>query len=162
LPETVHLAVVGNKAHAGGFAADIATWGLQGRVHFLGALPDVTPAYTAADVLAHPTLEDTFAMVVLEAMAHGLPVVVSAARYCGIAGLLSHRANAFLLDDPQDSAALIATLGDLLTCPVQANAMGEAAAEFASQHRWMDIASQQHRLYDKVIREKECHQSTIK
>ena len=151
LPGMVHLAVVGNRAHADGFAADIAARGLHGRVHFLGALPDVTPAYVAADLLAHPTLEDTFAMVVLEAMAHGLPVVVSSARYCGISGLLTHRVNALVLDDPQDSVALSAALGDILRSPAQASAMGEAAAAFAGHHRWLDIAGQQNRLYDKVI-----------
>ena len=64
-------------------------------------MQDVSPAYLAADVLVHPTLEDTFAMVVLEAMAYGLPVVVSSAAYCGISGLLSHGVNALLVHEPR-------------------------------------------------------------
>jgi len=66
--------------------------GQGSRVYFLGALSSVDVAYQAADCLVHPTLEDTFAMVVLEALAHGLPVVVSSARYCGIAPRVSESA----------------------------------------------------------------------
>ncbi len=152
MPPDVHLGVVGNGAHAGGFASDVAALGLQQRVHFLGSLPDVAPAYAAADMLAHPTLEDTFAMVVLEAMSHGLPVVVSAARYCGISALLTHGANAVVLSDPQDAVAMAAALQGILGSPEVASAMGDAAARFASHHRWTDIARQQDELYALAIR----------
>jgi hypothetical protein len=91
LPDDVVLAVVGNPAHIAEFRALAETLKLGARVFFLGALKDVSPAYEAADILVHPTFEDTFAMVVLEAMAHGLPVVVSGPKYCGIAGLLRAR-----------------------------------------------------------------------
>jgi glycosyltransferase involved in cell wall biosynthesis len=114
LPADVVLAVVGNPAHIAEFRALAGTLKLGARVFFLGALKDVSPAYEAADILVHPTFEDTFAMVVLEAMAHGLPVVVSGPKYCGIAGLLSQGANALLLDDPRDAGELARVLGDLL------------------------------------------------
>lgn len=147
LPVRVHLAVVGNAAHAMGFAAEVAALGLQGRVHFLGALPDVAPAYVAADVLVHPTLEDTFAMVVLEAMSHGLPVVVSSARYCGISALLKQGENAVLLEDPQDAQALTQALNGILNHPAEATAMAKAAVAFAGLHRWAAIASRQDEVY---------------
>ena len=150
MPAAIHLAVVGNQAHAKGFSGRVAALGLTARVHFLGALPDVAPAYRAADVLAHPTLEDTFAMVVLEAMAHGLPVVVSASQYCGISALLTQDDNAVLLDDPQDSAALEAALNRILSNPKLSAAMSQAAAEFASHHSWTDVANQQEALYARV------------
>jgi glycosyltransferase involved in cell wall biosynthesis len=42
-----------------------------------GKLRDVLPAYWAADVLVYPSRYDAFGMAVLEAMACGLPVIVS-------------------------------------------------------------------------------------
>jgi len=51
-------------------------------------------------------LEDTFGMVVLEAMAWARPVCVSQAKFCGIAAHLHHLDNVYVLEDPLDSAAL--------------------------------------------------------
>ncbi|MBV5344326.1 MAG: glycosyltransferase family 4 protein, partial [Rhodoferax sp.] len=77
LPEKTHLAVVGNSDGVQAMQRLAQLSGLTQRVHFLGSLTNMEPAYQAADVLVHPTLEDSYGMVVLEAMAHGLPVVVS-------------------------------------------------------------------------------------
>jgi len=71
--------------------------GITERVRFLGIQSDMDPVYRAAESLVHPTLEDTYAMVVLEAMAHGLPVVVSGTPWCGISAELSDGVNALLL-----------------------------------------------------------------
>jgi UDP-glucose:(heptosyl)LPS alpha-1,3-glucosyltransferase len=101
----------------------------------------------AADGLAHPTLEDTFAMVVLEAMAHGLPVVVSGARYCGIAGLLVHEQQALLLSDPQDADALAGALSRIVHDVVLVARLSSEAMAFAQQHQWATLAHQQETIY---------------
>lgn len=51
--------------------------GLRGRVQFAGALPHtaVLQEMTRADVLLHPSLEESFGVVLAEAMAIGLPVI---------------------------------------------------------------------------------------
>jgi glycosyltransferase involved in cell wall biosynthesis len=147
LPKQVSLAVVGNPSQIAEFRQKAEALGLAGRVFFLGALQDVGPAYRAADVLVHPTLEDTFAMVVLEAMAHGLPVVVSSAVYCGISGLLSSGVNALLLDDPRDAQALGKALHPLCEDETLRQQLGRQARLFAGAYRWEDIARQQEALY---------------
>ena len=77
LPMGCFLAVVGNPKQIPSFKAQAEAAGLTNRVFFLGAQKRMDVVYSAANFLVHPTLEDTFAMVVLEAMAHGLPVIVS-------------------------------------------------------------------------------------
>lgn len=151
LPADVALAVVGNPAHIAGFRAVAETLQLGTRVFFLGALKDVGPAYEAADILVHPTFEDTFAMVVLEAMAHGLPVVVSGPKYCGISGLLSQGVNALLLDDPRDAAELARVLGDLLGQAALRETLSGGAAAFAAHYQWREIALQQEALYFAAV-----------
>lgn len=151
LPEPCYVAVVGNPAQIPIFKTQAKAAGLDQRVFFLGSLPDVTPAYQAADGLAHPTQEDTFAMVVLEAMAHGLPVVVSSERYCGIAGLLTHETNALVLDDPLNDHTLTATLGRLLQDGALVGRLSNAALDFARQHQWATLALQQERIYRALI-----------
>lgn len=151
LPGDVSLAVVGNPAHIAEFSAMAEALKLGTRVFFLGALKDVGPAYEAADILVHPTFEDTFAMVVLEAMAHGLPVVVSGPKYCGISGLLSQGANALLLDDPRDAGELTRVLGNLLGQPALRETLSEGAVAFATHYQWREIALQQEALYFSAI-----------
>jgi UDP-glucose:(heptosyl)LPS alpha-1,3-glucosyltransferase len=147
LPADVVLAVVGNPGQIPVFARQAQAEGVAGRVFFLGSLQDVAPAYRAADCLVHPTLEDTFAMVVLEAMAHGLPVVVSSAAYCGISSLLSHGDDALLLDDPQDGAKLAATLRQVLVDEALRQQLGSQARAFASRYQWPAITRQQEAVY---------------
>lgn len=142
----VHLAVVGQGEHSQ--AMQVQAQALGGRVHFLGALSDVVDAYRAATLLVHPTLEDTYAMVVLEAMSHGLPVVVSGARWCGIAADLQDGVNALLLDDPQDVAGLKdrlnAVLGDIRLHEV----LSHASVRFSQRHSWGEVAMQ----YEALIK----------
>lgn len=147
LSEDAYLAVVGNPAQIPHFKAQAQALGLENRAYFLGALRDVTPAYLAANVLAHPTLEDTFAMVVLEAMAYGLPVVVSCERYCGIAGLLVHEQQALLLSDPQDADALATALARIVQDDALVADLSSSAVAFAQQHQWATLAHQQESIY---------------
>jgi glycosyltransferase involved in cell wall biosynthesis len=157
LPAEVVLAVVGNPAHIPEFRAQLAALQLETRVFFLGSLPDVAPAYEAADSLVHPTLEDTFAMVVLEAMSHGLPVVVSGPRYCGVSGLLQHGVNALILDDPRSVASLTQTLQQLIASPVLQQTLSTGASGFARHYEWKALARQQEALYFSVNAENKRH-----
>lgn len=151
LPETTYLAVVGNPAHIPEFRALAVSQGVASRVHFLGALPDVTDAYMAADCLAHPTLEDTFAMVVLEAMAHGLPVVVSSAQYCGIAALLKDGEDALIVAQPTDVASLAGALTRLQTEEALTQRIADGGYRFARNHLWSRLALEQERIYFSSI-----------
>lgn len=151
LPEDCFVAVVGNPAHIPLFKAQATAQGLGQRVYFLGSLPDVTTAYQGADCLAHPTHEDTFAMVVLEAMAHGLPVVVSCETYCGIAGLLTHEHNALLLADPLQPDGLANALERCAHDTVLTAHLRAAALDFARQHQWSGLAQQQETIYRALV-----------
>ncbi len=147
MPEDVWLAVVGQSRQLADMRALAQRLGLAQRVWFLGALSDMDQAYRAADCLVHPTLEDTYAMVVLEAMAHGLPVVVSAARWCGIAADLHDGVQALLLHKPDDALALHLTLGRLLTSTELVSTLSQQGQFFASNKTWVDVASAYESIY---------------
>jgi UDP-glucose:(heptosyl)LPS alpha-1,3-glucosyltransferase len=147
LPADCFLAVVGNAAQIAEFRPEVQELGLQGRVFFLGALSDINTAYRAADCLAHPTLEDTFGMVVLEAMAHGLPVVVSGAAFCGIADFLTHGDNAWVLSDPRNVPQLQEALHAVLPTSELACRLAASGQAFARAHLWSAQARQQEAIY---------------
>jgi UDP-glucose:(heptosyl)LPS alpha-1,3-glucosyltransferase len=147
----LHVAVVGQGRHLQRYREQIATLGLADRVHLLGSLSDVTPAYAAADWLVHPTTEDTYAMVVLEAMASGLPVIVSSARFCGIAAELTHTVNALILDDPRDEKQLSERLLSLLEDPSLRESLSRAGLCFAQERTWRQAAARHETLIQRVL-----------
>lgn len=151
VPEDCFLAVVGNTAQIPPFKAQVVAAGLERRIHFLGSRKDMHDVYAAADCLVHPTLEDTFAMVVLEAMAHGLPVIVSQEKYCGIAGLLKSERQALILEDPTNAEALSAALRRLLAEPELRQTLVQAGLEFAKCHLWASVARQQEQIYQELL-----------
>jgi glycosyltransferase involved in cell wall biosynthesis len=144
------LLVVGNASHIPKFKAQAASLGLAQRVFFAGALLDVNLAYRAADCLVHPTLEDTYAMVVLEAMAHGLPVVVSSAAYCGIARSLVDGENALILKNPRDMHELALKMNQLFANLALKTQLENGAMEFAKAHLWSVSAAAQELVYQTV------------
>ena len=150
-PHDFVLAVAGNSSELTFFMSQVKTLDLQSRVFFLGSLIDVEPAYVAADCLAHPTLEDTFAMVVLEAMSYGLPVIVSSPKYCGISGLLQDGENALIVADPLNVSELHQALEYVLTQPLAHAHFGKGATEFARSYQWGRLARQQELLYLNLV-----------
>lgn len=152
LPVNVILAVVGNAAHIPLFRKQAELLKVGYRVFFLGSLDEVKTAYEAADCLVHPTLEDTFAMVVLEAMAYGLPVVLSGPTFCGIAGLLKHAVNAMILDDPRNSNSVQKAIKQIIEQPALQRQLVQGSHDFASRYEWREIAKKQEVLYHSVAR----------
>jgi glycosyltransferase involved in cell wall biosynthesis len=149
--EGVHLLVVGHPGQIARHTDVVAALNLQGRVHFLGSVQEMSAAYFAADVLVHPTLEDSFAMVVLEAMAHGTPVVVSSGAYCGISSLLTDEIDALILEQPQNVDVVRSAILRVLNDAVLAKKLSQAGKIFAHQHSWQHAAQAYDRLYAKLV-----------
>lgn len=97
------IAVVGHPKF-GRYEKLAESLGVRDRLLFLGFRASPKDAYFAADFLVHPTFYDPCSLVVLEALACGLPVVTT--RYNGASELLTPPSNGFVIDDPHDSAAL--------------------------------------------------------
>ena len=112
LPESSHLLVVGRDKQMKGVIRVAGRLGLSGRVHFVGGQVDVRPYYGAADVLVFPSLYEPFGNVALEAMACGLPVVVSSKS--GAAELVIEGENGFVCD-PIDYQQLAEAMAKLLS-----------------------------------------------
>lgn len=123
-----HLLAVG--AHRGGQWVRVAE---ERRlpVTMPGRVEDVRDAYWASDVFAHPSRYDAFGMSVLEAMACGLPVVVS--RDAGSHEIV--RDAGFVLTEVS-SYAVRAAIDALRADPGRRVAMGMRAREIAREHTW--------------------------
>lgn len=128
----VRLAVAGGKRHASA-ARLAARAGVADRVTFLGSVDDAAPWYAAADIYVQPTFYDPCSLVVLEALAAGLPVVTS--RFNGAGELLVEGREGYLVDDPAHVEELVERLRPLLDAGARER-MGMAARQLAEQHSW--------------------------
>jgi glycosyltransferase involved in cell wall biosynthesis len=97
--------------------------GVRRSVHFLGHRTDARALVGHVDVLVVPSVTEGAPLIVLEAMAAGVPVVASAVG--GIPDQVRHEREALLVP-PDDPAALAGALVELLRDPARARALGEA------------------------------------
>jgi len=91
--------VVG-KVLPGDYEARIDRLGLTSGIHWHGSTSDVFPYYAAADLFVLPTQYEPFGIVIVEALACGLPVITS--RLAGAAQAVEAGASGRLLADPTD------------------------------------------------------------
>ncbi|HHX40642.1 MAG TPA: glycosyltransferase family 4 protein [Armatimonadetes bacterium] len=112
--------------------------------------PGLVRLFGAADLFVLPTLGDTFAQVVLEAMASGLPVVAS--RVGAIPELVVDGETGFLVP-PGDADALAQAVNTLLEESRLRERMGRAGWQRAREE--FDIARNGRRLVELALRARE-------
>jgi glycosyltransferase involved in cell wall biosynthesis len=132
------------------------TWirqhGLQNRVQFLPLRRDVEFYYSAADAYVGPSLEDAFAMPLLEAMACSLPVIVS--RQAGVSEVITHGVDGLVLENPSDAAVLSSMIADLYNDLTLRQRLGENASITALKYTWERNAEQLDSVLQKILRER--------
>jgi len=128
----VYLLAVGDDARIGRYrswADSIA----PGKVIFTGRQDDIENYYGAADIVALPSLQEAFGNVVLEALASGVPVLVSA--QVGAAEVLNGRLASGIIDRPDDGDELARKLLDLLSKSGD-DALKQEARNIGVQYSW--------------------------
>src|SRR5262249_15135653 len=129
----LHLLVVGQDEQKA-FRAQAAAAGLSDGVEFCTPVADVRSIYAAADILVAPSLEDSFNLPVLEAMACGLPVIVSPR--AGVSEWLTNGFDALLLKDPENAAELADAVRALATSAQLRSTLAENAVATARKLSW--------------------------
>jgi UDP-glucose:(heptosyl)LPS alpha-1,3-glucosyltransferase len=107
---------------------------LEDRVHFLPPRNDIEFYYAVADAYVGPSLQDSYAMPPAEAMACGLPVIVSAT--AGVSEIVTDGVSGLILDDPRDASTLAAMIRRLHEDQVFRARLGENAAASTLQYTW--------------------------
>jgi glycosyltransferase involved in cell wall biosynthesis len=99
-----------------------AELGMRDHAYFLGHRSDMTAVYAASDVLLHCGIFETFGMVLVEAMAVGLPVVAINIR--GPSEIVIDRETGRLVAPPGDPDEVANALSEILADPERAAKMG--------------------------------------
>jgi UDP-glucose:(heptosyl)LPS alpha-1,3-glucosyltransferase len=128
--ERFSLHVVG-KAGLGPYRAQIDRLHLAARVHYHGPSSDVGWPLAAADLLVLPTQYEPFGLVIVEALAAGVPVITT--RLAGASEAVRPGRTGLLQDDPYD----VEELAGLLEAAGRADleAWGREAASSVEAYR---------------------------
>lgn len=116
------------------FLSQIESLQLGQRVLFADPSPDVMRFYAAADAYCGPSLHESFSLPPLEAMACGLPVIVSSRS--GVSQAITHGSDGFLLENPEDAEALAELLSRLYQQADLCRSLGESAVRTAQSYSW--------------------------
>jgi glycosyltransferase involved in cell wall biosynthesis len=128
----VRLVVLGDGPERANLESLANALGVRKLVSFTGFVPnELTPCYyNAADIFVLPSREETFGIVLLEAMACSLPVVGS--KVGGIKDIIRHAVNGFLFN-VEDYEALAFTLFKLLNDEELRRNLGVRARRMAEE-----------------------------
>ena len=125
-------------------AFDCARRGVAGRVHFVGRQPDPRPYLVAGDVFALPSAYEAYPLVVLEALACGLPVVATPVG--SVPDLIGDGNGRVVSRNVPAIREALAELAD-----ADRAAAAAQARETALDHSWPRVADEYLRLVEEIL-----------
>ena len=160
---TLHLKLIGSGSEVGG---EGHRWALEheldGGVEFLGDM-DYAQAQSHlrdASLLVHPSLEESFGMVLIEAMAKGVPVI--GGERSGAVPWVLNQGRAGLLVDVADVDSIAVGMTSLLTNESDWQLYSDAGYKYASDHFQMSaVAGKYLDEYEKILSRKGVHSALV-
>ncbi len=136
--QNLHLIVVGSTEKSP-YPQLAKTLNITDRVHFLGFRRDVAQIMKAVDFFVFPSRYEACSLVLLEAMASGLPIIT--AQSAGGSELVDHRCG-IVLENPDNVAQLAEAMEKLAYDASVCHTMGQSARIIAEDHSWTTMAQQ--------------------
>jgi UDP-glucose:(heptosyl)LPS alpha-1,3-glucosyltransferase len=124
--------------------------GIENRVLFTGHTRDVVPYYQAGDLFILPSLYDPFGLVGIEALASGLPSIVSV--QSGVSSHIADGINGYLLKNPDSENEIENKLELLLSRKSEIAALSKSARESVLQASWDQVWPEYDKLFSEASR----------
>jgi UDP-glucose:(heptosyl)LPS alpha-1,3-glucosyltransferase len=144
--EAYWLVAAGRDREEEKFRRQARAAGLEGRTRFVGPQDDVRALYAAADCFILPSRYDPFPNTVLEALAMGLPAIVSSR--CGAAEVIEPGVNGWVCR-PDDPAGL-GTLMQQVDPALRRGSLDQAARATAERFGLEAMAQKMAELYTSL------------
>jgi glycosyltransferase involved in cell wall biosynthesis len=142
----MQLIVVG-KTEGSPFPAMAESLGVAGRTHFLDFRRDMAKIMRACDFFVFPSRYEACALVLVEALTSGLPIITAATTggsevvtpECGIC-----------VPDVEDVSAIANAMQKLVDNPALRQQFSQVAAQESDKYHWDKIAQQYYTLYTRI------------
>jgi glycosyltransferase involved in cell wall biosynthesis len=142
----LHLAVLGDTVRSP-FPRMARELGIDARVHFLGFRRDVAGVMRSVDAFVFPSRYEACSLVILEAMASGLPVITAAS--AGGSELVDRSAG-IVLRDADDVPSLAQALAALFKDRQEVRRLGRGARSIARRYTWSKMSDDYLGLYREM------------
>ena len=146
---SLRLTIAGCLSDAAAIRGNFAE-SLRDRVEVIPFIPaeQMPPIYAQHDVFLFPSLMEGMPLVLLEAMASGMPVVTT--ETCGMADVVEHEHNGLLVK-PADTSAIVDSVARLAESPELRARLGRAAQETMRRFTWDRIARQVEKIFTFAV-----------
>jgi glycosyltransferase involved in cell wall biosynthesis len=144
------LIIIGEGTERAMLEALSARLGLQTCVQFGGEVPHekVLSFMQQADVFVLPSLSEGFPMVIVEALACGLPVVAS--RVGGVPEIITNETNGYLVE-AKDEGALADRIQVLLQDDLLRKKISDANKELVKKYSWENVIIKLEKIYESSV-----------
>ncbi len=157
LPENVVLIVVGDDAPERIWFDDpsiLERLRRSGRVRFVGLQPEIWKYHGAADAVLFPSLYESAGLVVLEAMASGLPII--APRTVAMADeLVKDGVNGLLVDNPWDVEGMAERIRTIMADRSLYDRIVRESRKTVAAFSWDEYARRTEAVYETAMRHRE-------
>ncbi|MEK6558908.1 MAG: glycosyltransferase family 4 protein, partial [Planctomycetota bacterium] len=143
----VKLLVVG-RGKARGYQRLAKEKGVLNRLIFAGLHKHIQEIYAAGDIFVFPSEYDAFGTACLEAMASGLPVIVS--NTSGVSEIITHGKDGFIINHPIDAKEIANNIHVLLEKEPREQ-MGIDARQKSEMYSFEANVEKTLRIYKKVL-----------
>ncbi|WP_024632885.1 MULTISPECIES: glycosyltransferase family 4 protein [unclassified Paenibacillus] len=130
---------------------------IEDRVHFLGYRKDMGHIMRNVDLFIFPSRYEACSLVVLEALASGIPVVIT--EQSGVTEIIQssgeNMPSGIVLSDPNDADQLTNTLNSLILNEIDMKKMGKVSREIALRNDWKMMSRKYLDSFEEVLYQKE-------
>jgi UDP-glucose:(heptosyl)LPS alpha-1,3-glucosyltransferase len=135
------------------YAPVINALGLDRQIQFSRTSPDVLQFYSACDLYAGPSMEDSFGLPIIEAMACGKPVIASS--QAGASEMVQDGSTGFILNDPRNHVELASLIRRIYSDENLRTAIGAAASRYVVENcTWQKNAEKTRALLESTLRDR--------
>jgi glycosyltransferase involved in cell wall biosynthesis len=146
----VQLDLIGTGDSEADYQALVKKLDLSDRIRFLGYIPrdQIPQYYSNAQIFILPSYNEGMSVATLEALASGLPVVVT--RAGGMDELVDEGVNGVFFDWA-DTEELVSHLEWLVKHPERRRQMSQASRELAKRFSWDEVANSYYGKFQKLL-----------
>lgn len=145
--KNVHFVMAGSGDMASSMIEEMASLGLVERFHFTGflAAEEREKLFAMSDLYVMPSVSEPFGITPLEAMKHGIPVIIS--KQSGIGEILDHVTKVDFWDVDKLASSII----DILTKPEFQRDMKEKNLQLLEKISWNKPAKETLEIYQSLL-----------